>query len=155
VHIDLIGRLPRPDEVRAFLADAAPDKRARLVDELLARPEYADHWANKWADLLRPNPYHAGIKAVLNYDAWIRESFRQNKPYDQFVRELVTAQGSTWRNGAATMFRDRRSPEDLATITSQLFLGVRLECAKCHHHPFEIYGQDDFYSFAAYFARVG
>ncbi|HEX5106541.1 MAG TPA: DUF1549 domain-containing protein, partial [Pirellulaceae bacterium] len=155
VHLDLIGRLPTPDEVRAFLADGDSQKRARIVDELLQRPEYADHWAAKWADLLRPNPYRVGIKAVLNYDAWIRESFRQNKPYNQFVRELLTAQGSSWENGAAVMFRDRREPPEITTIVSQLFLGIRLECARCHHHPFEKWGQDDFYSFAAYFARLG
>jgi hypothetical protein len=126
-----------------------------VIDQLLERPEYADHWANKWADLLRPNPYRVGIKAVLNYDHWIRQKFRDNKPYDQFVRELVTATGSTWHNGATTLFRDRREPDELATLVSQLFLGIRLECAKCHHHPFEKWGQDDFYSFAAYFARVG
>jgi len=129
--------------------------REALIDGLLAHPEYAEHWANKWTDLLRPNPYHVGIKATLAYDTWIREAFRKNKPYDQFVRELITARGSTFRNGNAVMFRDRRSPEDLTTIVSQLFLGVRLECAKCHHHPFEVYGQDEFYSFAAYFAKIG
>ncbi len=155
VHLDIIGRLPTPDEVRGFLVNNDPNKRVALVDALLERPDYADHWANKWADLLRPNPYRVGIKAVLNYDNWIRESFRKNKPYDQFVRDLVTAQGSTWQNGAVTMFRDRRSPDEVATLVSRLFLGVRLECAKCHHHPFEKWGQDDFYSFAAYFARVG
>ncbi len=154
-YIDVIGRLPTAEEARAFLADASPDKRAALVDTLLESPEYADHWANKWVDLLRPNPYRVGIKAVLNYDNWIRDAFRRNMPYDQFVRELVTAEGSTWRNGAATMFRDRRSPDEVTTMVSQLFLGIRLDCAKCHHHPFEIWGQDDFYSFAAYFARVG
>jgi hypothetical protein len=154
-HLDIIGRLPTPDEVRGFLADTSPNKRDELIDRLLERPEYADHWANKWADLLRPNPYRVGIKAVLNYDNWIRDSFRRNKPYDQFARELVTAQGSTWRNGAATLFRDRRSPDELGTMVSQLFLGIRLECAKCHHHPFEKWSQEDFYSFAAYFARVG
>lgn len=153
--IDIIGRVPSADEVRAFLADPSSDKRERLVDELLARPEYADHWANKWVDLLRPNPYRVGIKAVLNYDNWIRDSFRKNKPYDEFVRGLVAAQGSTWRNGAVTMFRDRRTPDEIATLVSQLFLGVRIECAKCHQHPFEAIGQDDFYSFAAYFARIG
>lgn len=154
-HVDLIGRLPTPDEVRAFLADATDGKRERLVDALLQRPEFADHWANKWADLLRPNPYHVGIKATFNYDKWIRDSFRQNKPLDQFARELITAQGSTWKNGAAVMFRDRRQPEEITTLVSQLFLGIRLDCAKCHHHPFEKWGQDDFYSFAAFFARVG
>jgi hypothetical protein len=154
-HVDIIGRLPTPDEVRAFMADSDPQKRVRLVEELLRRPEYADHWAAKWADMLRPNPYRVGIKAVMNYDAWIRDSFRQNKPYDQFVRELITAKGSTWENGASVMFRDRRDPTEITTLVSQLFLGIRLECAKCHHHPFEKYGQDDFYSFAAYFARLG
>ncbi|MCE9527679.1 MAG: DUF1549 and DUF1553 domain-containing protein [Planctomycetales bacterium] len=154
-HVDLIGRLPTPDEVRKFLADGGGDKRERLVDALLQRPEFADHWANKWADLLRPNPYHVGIKATFNYDQWIRDSFRQNKPMDQFARELITAQGSTWKNGASVLFRDRRQPEEITTLVSQLFLGIRLDCAKCHHHPFEKWGQDDFYSFAAFFARVG
>jgi hypothetical protein len=172
VYLDIIGRLPTPEEVRAFLevprsrvglvsevpglrVGLVSEKRARVVEELLQRPEYADHWTAKWADLLRPNPYRVGIKAVMNYDAWIRGSFRQNKPYDQFVRELITAQGSTWDNGASVMFRDRRDPTEITTLVSQLFLGIRLECAKCHHHPFEKYGQDDYYSFAAYFSRLG
>ncbi|HWA99407.1 MAG TPA: DUF1549 domain-containing protein [Pirellulales bacterium] len=154
-YLDVIGRLPSADEARAFLDDQALDKRARLVDALLERPEYADHWANKWADLLRPNPYRVGIKATLNFDAWIREAFRRNQPYDQFVFDLLTARGSTWRNGATVLFRDKRTPEELTTITSQLFLGVRLDCARCHHHPFEVWGQDDFYGMAAYFARIG
>jgi hypothetical protein len=155
VFIDIIGRLPTPTEVRTFLADSSADRRTKVIDQLLSRPEYADYWANKWADLLRPNPYRVGVKAVLNYDAWIRDSFRNNKPYDQFVRELVTAQGSTWQNGAVTLFRDRREPDEITTIVSQLFLGIRLECAKCHHHPFEKWGQEDFYGFAGYFSRIG
>ncbi len=154
-YIDAIGRVPTVEEARAFLHDPSPDKRERLIDDLLARGEYAEHWANKWADLLRPNPYRVGIKATLNYDAWIRDSFRRNQPYDEFVRELITAQGSTFRNGNVTLFRDRREPDEITTIVSQLFLGIRLECAKCHHHPFEVYGQEDFYSFAAYFAKLG
>ena len=155
VYLDLIGRLPSADEARAFLAGDSPARRQELVNALLERPEYADHWANLWVDLLRPNPYRAGIKATLNFDNWIRDQFRTNRPYNDFARDLVTAQGSTWDNGAATLFRDRRSPDELTTIVAQLFLGVRLECAKCHHHPFEKWGQNDFYSFAAYFARVG
>jgi hypothetical protein len=154
-HLDVIGRLPTPEEVRTFLGDPAPDRRARLVDRLLERPEYADYWANKWADLLRPNPYRVGIKAVYNLDQWLRDSFRRNKPYDRFVRELLTAQGSTFRNGPAVVFRDRREPDEITNLVSQLFLGIRLDCARCHHHPFEVWGQDDFYSFAAYFARIG
>jgi hypothetical protein len=153
--LDAIGRLPTPAEVRAFLADPSADKRARVVDRLLERPEYADYWANKWADLLRPNPYRVGIKAVYNLDAWLRDAFRKNKPYDQFVRELLTAKGSTFRDGAVVVFRDRREPDEITTLVSQLFLGVRLECARCHHHPFEVWGQDDFYSLAAYFAGIG
>ncbi|MEX2172959.1 MAG: DUF1549 domain-containing protein [Pirellulaceae bacterium] len=159
VYLDIIGRLPTPDEVRAFLADGESvngvSKRHRVVDELLERPEYADHWTAKWADLLRPNPYRVGIKAVVNYDAWIRDSFRKNKPYDQFVRELITAKGSSWDHGASVLFRDRREPTEITTLVSQLFLGIRLECAKCHHHPFEKWSQEDFYSLSAYFARVG
>ena len=153
--LDVIGRLPTPDETRTFLADTDPKKREKLIDRLLERPEYADFWANKWADLLRPNPYHVGIKATYNLDQWLRDSFRRNKPYDQFVREVITASGSTWTNGAAVFYRNRREPDELTTMVSQLFLGVRLDCAKCHHHPFEVYSQDDFYSFAAFFGRVG
>jgi len=153
-YIDIIGRTPTADEARTFLEDPSPDKRSILVDRLLAQPEYAEHWANKWADLLRPNPYRVGIKATLNYDHWIRQAFRENQPYDEFVRELLTARGTTFHNGNVTLFRDRRSPDELTTIVSQLFLGIRLECAKCHHHPFEVWGQEDFYSFAAYFAQV-
>ncbi|MDP1564297.1 MAG: DUF1549 and DUF1553 domain-containing protein [Pirellulaceae bacterium] len=155
VSIDLIGRLPTAEEARAWIDDTRPNKRELLVDRLLARPEYADYWANKWADLLRPNPYRVGIKATQSLDVWLRDVFRENRPYDVWVRQLLTAQGSTWRNGAVVVFRDRRSPDELATLVSQLFLGSRLECAKCHQHPFEVYGQEDFYSLAAYFARVG
>jgi hypothetical protein len=154
-YLDVIGRLPTAEEVRDFLADSSPEKRGRLVDRLLDRPEYADHWANKWMDLLRPNPYRVGIKAVLNLDGWIREAFRRNLPYDQFVRAIVTACGSTFEQGPATIFRDRREPEEIAPMVSQLFLGIRLECAKCHHHPFESWDQAQFYEFAAYFARIG
>ena len=154
-HLDIIGTLPNPAEVEAFLADRAPGKRARLVDRLLDRPEYADFWANKWADLLRPNPYHVGIKAVMNHDAWLREQFRRNRPYDQFVRDLLTAKGSTFEDGSTVFYRNRREPDELTTMACQLFLGIRLDCAKCHHHPFEVYGQDDFYSMAAFFSRIG
>jgi hypothetical protein len=90
----------------------------------------------------------------MAFDAWIRDTFRRNQPFDQFARELLTAQGSVWRNGAATWFRDRRTPDEITPVVSQLFLGIRLECAKCHHHPFEVWSQDDFYGLAAYFARL-
>ena len=152
-HLDVIGRLPTPDEVRAFLADKAADKREQLVDALLERPEYADHWANKWADLLRPNPYRVGIKAVMTYDSWIRDAFRD----EQAVRpirsrdwsRLAAARSATARRCCSAIAASRTK---MTTMVSQLFLGVRLDCAKCHHHPFEVWGQDDFYGTAAYFA---
>lgn len=165
IFTDLIGRLPSAEEVREFLdvatksrsseSSSPADYRQQWVDRLLDRPEYVDHWANQWADLLRPNPYRVGIKAVLNYDNWIRDQFREGVSYDEFARRLVTAKGSTWQNGVATLYRDRRDPEEIATMISQLFLGIRLDCAKCHHHPFEKWSQKDFYSFAAYFSQIG
>ncbi len=155
VYLDTIGRLPSPDEARTFLNDGDEHKREHLVDRVVELPDYADFWANKWADLVRPNPFRVGIKATMSLDGWLRDAYRENLPYDEFVRRIVTAQGSTWRNGAVTIFRDRRDPSEITTMVSQLFLGVRLECAKCHQHPFEVYGQHDFYSLAAYFGRVG
>lgn len=155
VTTDLCGRIPTPEEVQTFLEDESADKRKKLVDRLVLEPDFADHWANKWMDLLRPNPYHVGIKTVMSYDRWIRERFHQRMPWDQFVRELVTARGGTWRNGAVTLFRDRRTPDEITTLVSQLFVGVRLDCCKCHHHPFEKWSQDDFYGFAAYFGKLG
>lgn len=175
--LDAIGVLPTPDEVRQFLAecgrsDGEVEKgsdanqhsvtpllrsfpaRLALIDHLLARPEFADYWANKWGDLLRPNPDRVGVKSVFTLDQWLRESFRQNKPYDQFVREILLAEGTNHRDGPAVIYRDRREPADLTTMFSQLFLGTRLECARCHHHPNEKWSQDDFYQFAAFFGSV-
>jgi hypothetical protein len=152
--LDTIGVLPTPDEARAFLEDSDPAKREKLIDRLLASPFYADYWANKWADLLRPNPDRVGVKSVYVLDQWLRESFRENKPYDRFVREIVQMEGNSHRYGPAVVYRDRREPADLTTMFSQLFLGVRLDCAKCHHHPNEKWSQDDFYRMAAFFGPV-
>ena len=152
--LDAIGLLPSADEARAFLADSSPRKRELWIERLLAHPAYADFWANKWADLLRPNPDRVGVKSVFTLDQWLRESFRANKPYDQFAREILLAEGNNHRDGPAVIYRDRREPSDLTTMFSQLFLGVRMECAKCHHHPNEKWSQDDFYQFAAFFGTV-
>jgi WD40 repeat protein len=152
--LDAIGVLPTPEEVQQFTKDPSPDKRARLIDQVLADPAYADYWANKWADLLRPNPDRVGVKSIFTLDQWLRESFRQNKPYDQFVREILVAEGSNHSDGPAVVYRDRREPADLTTMFSQLFLGTRLECARCHHHPNEKWGQEDFYQFAAFFGPL-
>jgi len=152
--LDAVGLLPTPEEVRAFLADASPDKRRRFIDRLLEHPAYADYWANQWADLLRPNPDRVGVKSVFLLDQWLREQFRANRPYDQFVRDILLAEGSNHRAGPAVVYRDRRDPPELTTQFSQLFLGTRLECAKCHHHPSEKWGQEDFYQLAACFGPV-
>ena len=152
--LDTIGALPTTDEARAFLADTDPQKRDKLIDRLLANPLYADYWANKWADLLRPNSDRVGIKSTYLLDQWLRECFRANMPYDQFVRAIVTTEGNTHRFGPAVIYRDRREPVDATTMFSELFLGVRLDCAKCHHHPNEKWGQDDFYHMAAFFGTI-
>jgi hypothetical protein len=152
--LDAAGALPTPEEAKTFLADPDPDKRNKLIDRLLQSPTYADHWANKWGDLLRPNPFRVGVKSVYMLDQWLRQSFRQNKPMDQFVREILVAQGSTHSYGPTVIFRDRREPIDIAPFVSQVFLGVRLECAKCHHHPNEKWGQEDFYQLAAFFGEI-
>ena len=152
--LDTLGILPTPEEAADFLADPAPDKRSQAIERLLRHPAWADHQAAKWADLLRPNPDRVGVKGVFLLDQWLRESFRRNKPYDQFVREIVLSQGNTHRIGPAVIYRDRREPEDLTTMFSQIFLGVRLECARCHHHPNEKWSQEDFYRMAAFFAPM-
>ncbi|MBX6311372.1 MAG: DUF1553 domain-containing protein [Isosphaeraceae bacterium] len=152
--LDALGTLPTPDEIDAFLADTDPEKRIKLIDRLLDRPEYVDFWTLKWGDLLRVNSTKLGPQGMLAFNLWLRESFRANKPLSQMVEELVTAQGSIYTHGPANYFRVAANPEDLAETTAQVFMGVRLQCAKCHHHPFESYGQDDYYGLAAYFARI-
>ncbi len=152
--LDAIGQLPTAVEVKDFLADKSPDKRKRWIARILDDPAYVDFWANKWADLLRPNPDRVGVKSVFVLDQWIRESFQKNQPYDQFVREILLAEGSNHRDGPAVIYRDRREPADLTTMFTQLFLGTRLECARCHHHPNEKWGQEDFYQFAAFFGPL-
>ena len=152
--LDTIGRLPTVSETKAFLDEPSPDGRAALIERLLKDPAYADHWANKWADLVRPNPDRAGLKSVYILDQWLREAFRENRPMDQFAREVVTATGSTQRVGPTVIYRDKRTPKELAKIFSQIFLGMRLECASCHNHPNEKWTLTDFYSFSAYFGQV-
>src|SRR5579871_1759426 len=153
--LDVIGTLPTPEEVRAFEAERDPQKFARLIDRLLARPEYADYWALKWGDLLRNSRASLGNKAMWSLREWLHENLLHNRPYDAFVHDLITAQGSAFTVGPANYYRVAKTPQDLAETTAQLFLGQRLQCARCHHHPFEKWSQTDYYQFAAFFARVG
>lgn len=162
VYLDLIGRLPTVAEARAFLADNTVEKRPRLIDALLERPEFADWWALKWADRLGCNRRFAGKLGALKYQLWIRHAMAVNLPEDQFVREILTAGGPNYSSPAATFWRRLRvgaivpeiDPQMAAEEVSQLFLGVRIQCARCHNHPAERWTQDDFYGLAAFFTRV-
>jgi Protein of unknown function (DUF1553)/Protein of unknown function (DUF1549) len=153
-YLDLCGLLPTTEESTAFLADAAGDKRAKLIDTLLNRPEYADFWALKWSDVLRSNRKTIQVKGVEAFQLWLRDNFSRNEPIDSMIRELLTANGSTYANPPANFYRIAKEPTNLAETTAQLFFGVRMQCAKCHNHPFEAITQDDYYSTAAWFARV-
>ena len=153
-HLDAIGLLPTADQARAFLADPSPEKRTRLIDSLLLRPEFAEHWALKWADLLRTEEKVLDPKGVDAFSTWIRESIAAGKPLDQFVRELVTARGSTYEHPPANFYRANRDPLTRGETAARLFLGVRLQCARCHNHPYDVWTQDDYYSWAALFGRV-
>ena len=153
-HLDLIGTLPTADEARAFLASTDADKRKKLVDQLLERPEYGEYWSLKWGDLLRVHRRYVGEKGLGSFGGWLRQSVRQNKPVDKIANELLTAQGNLFSNGPVAYFLVDTKPEELAETTAQLFLGVRLQCARCHHHPMEVWGQDDYYGLAAFFTRL-
>lgn len=153
--LDLIGTLPTPEEVRSFLADKAANKRARVVDQLLGRPEFVDFWSLKWGDLLQINRTRLQDKGMWSFHNWVRAQIRDGVPMDQFVREIITAEGSTYTEGPANFFRTGNGATDWSENVSQIFLGVRVQCAKCHHHPFEKWSQDDYYGMAAFFSRLG
>ncbi len=154
VYLDVIGLPPTPDEVRAFLDDVRPDKRARLIDALLERPEYVDYWTLKWSDVLGCNQRFTGHKGAYSYHRWIRDQIAANTPLDEFAREIVTAKGANYTNPPASFYRRVRSPEEAVESVSQLFLGVRLQCAKCHNHVADRWTQDDYYGMAAFFSQV-
>lgn len=153
-HLDIVGGLPTPEEVQTFLADTSDDKRAQLIDGLLERPEYAKYWALKWGDLLRLTKQQVGSDAVYKYHRWIERAIAENMPYDQFATELLTASGSTHSNPAANFYRTATDTNDCVESISQIFMGARLQCAKCHNHPFERWTQDNYYGMAAFFNRV-
>lgn len=155
--LDICGTLPTADEVRAFVAETDPEKRPKLVDRLLARPDYAAYFATKWADILRnKREGNAQLQAsTYRFYDWIKSSLARNVPYDRFVRGVIAATGTPETAPPVMWYRKLRSPDAFVDDTAQVFLGMRLQCAKCHHHPFEVWSQDDYYGFAAFFARVG
>ncbi len=156
IYLDLTGQPPTAEQVRAFLADSAETrgKRDRLIDELMGSPAYAKFWANKFADLLQCNSENLGKKGVWVFRNWIEQQFARNRPYDQFVRDLLLAKGSTFDNPAGNYLRALRDPDKMTEDVSQTFLGVRFNCNKCHDHPFERWTQNQYYEFGAYFAQV-
>lgn len=156
VTIDIAGRLPTSDETSTFLADQSPDKRDKLIRRLLDSNDYADNFANKWSAILRNKRNRNEDKyATFAFHDWIRSSFLQNKPYDQFVREIITANGVADQNPPSAWYREVKDQSSQVEDTAQLFLGLRIQCARCHHHPFEKWSQEDYYGFAAFFAQVG
>lgn len=154
VSLDLTGTLPAPDEIRAFLADPAPEKRTHKIDELLGRPEFVDWWTLFWGDNLRNNGRLVRPQGAAAFRDWIRKSVAENKPYDRFVRELVTASGGTFTRPETNFYVVANTPPDRAEQVAQLFLGVRLQCAQCHNHPFEKWTRTAYHRFAAFFQRV-
>jgi hypothetical protein len=154
-YLDAAGILPTVEEVEEFLADPSPDKRAKAVDRLLARDEFADYWAYKWSDLLLVSSRKLRTPVMWAFYNWIRDSVKENKPWDQFARDIFTGAGSTRRNGALNYFALHKDPIELSENVTQAFLGQRLTCARCHNHPLEKWTQKQYYQFTNLFARVG
>lgn len=153
-YLDTIGKLPTADEARAFLADGSPDKRERLIESLLARPEFVDYWAYQWSDLLLVNGTLLRPDAVKAFYGWIRQRVEQNTPWDEFAREIVVARGNSMENGATNFYALHQDPESMTENISQAFLGLSIGCAKCHNHPLEKWTNDQYYAMANLFARV-
>jgi len=154
VYLDLIGTLPTADEARRFLADDRPDRRQLLVEALLKRPEFADYWALQWADLLRVDRQALGHRGAYDFYRWIRTSLAQAKPLDALAREVITAEGPLAESPPANFYLAASEPGKAASTISQVFLGVRIECAQCHHHPYDRWTQTDYFGMTAYFAQL-
>ena len=160
VYLDTIGRLPTPDEVKAFFSDTRPDKRSILIDMLLDMQEWVDLRTLKLADMLRIHPRRLGNGAfgqrgATLFHEWVRGAVSENRPYDEVVRELITARGSTYQHGPTNYYRIEQQPAGRAETTAQVFLGIRLSCARCHKHPFDQWTTDDYWNFAAFTGKVG
>jgi hypothetical protein len=149
IYLDLLGILPTSEEAKTFLADKRPDRRERLVDALLVRPEFPDFWAIKWADVLRVEEKTLDANGVRGIHGWLRRAFAENKPLNEMARELVSSRGSTYEHPEANFYRALRDPENRTEAIAQVFLGIRIACAKCHNHPFDRWKQEDYHALAA------
>ncbi len=154
VYLDTIGTLPTSAEVREFVTNSVADKHSRLIDQLLERDEYADYWTMRWSDMLRIDQAKISPQGAVAMTRWLRRQLKKNTPYDQFVHAIVTARGNMLAEGPASFFQVLDNPELAGRSVSQLFLGARIECAQCHHHPFEKWSQDDYYAFAGFFTGI-
>jgi hypothetical protein len=154
VHLDVIGTLPTAEEAKSFLGSKDPDKRSKLIDKLLERDEFASFWALKWADVMRGSPTTLSKRGVHSFHRYLVRTVAKDRPLSEFAREMITSLGNTLHKPAASFYRVSRTPEECAETLAQLFLGVRLQCAKCHNHPFENITQTDYYGLAAFFAQV-
>ncbi|MCS7022444.1 MAG: DUF1549 and DUF1553 domain-containing protein [Gemmataceae bacterium] len=153
-YLDTIGLLPSVDETRTFLADRDPHKRSKLIEQLLNRPEFAENWASKWADILRVEEKSLDRKGVGVFQRWLAAQLAQDRPLAQIAQEILQATGSTYAHPPANFWRAVREPLARAEAVAQVFLGVRIGCARCHNHPFDRWTMDDYYQFAALFVRL-
>jgi hypothetical protein len=153
-YLDAAGILPGPAEIEQFLKDRSPDKRERLIDAIMKRPEFVDYWAYKWSDLLLVSSNHLSNEEMWSYYGWIHDSVANNKAWDKFVYQIVTATGNTVENGAANYWVVHRDPLDTTENMAQAFLGITITCAHCHNHPLAKWTQKDYYGMANLFARV-
>lgn len=152
--LDLLGILPTAEDALSFVNDSRSDKRARVIDQLLQRSEFSDFWALKWSDLLRNEERTLDQKGVENFHHWIRQSIADGTPVNEFVHQIISARGSTYRNPASNFYRANRNPIERAEAVAQVFLGTRLRCAQCHNHPFDRWTQNDYYSWASVFSKI-
>jgi hypothetical protein len=157
VSLDLTGTLPTPEKVKSFTEDANPDKRDKLIDQLLDSAEYSYLFANKWADILRVKRRNLPDRAAgtFAFHTWIREAIASDMPYDNFAREILAATGDEAQSPTAVWYKELNDPQQFVDDTAQVFLGLRIACAQCHHHPYEKWSQDDYWGLAAFFGRVG
>lgn len=157
VSLDVTGTLPTPEKVRAFIDDKDPNKRARLVDALLDTPEYAYYFANKWADILRVKRKGQARSAygTFAFHGWIQQAMTEDLPYNEFARSILTATGDETTHPPTVWYKELTTPEQFVDDIAQVFLGLRLACAQCHHHPYEKWSQDDYWGIAAFFGRLG
>ena len=156
VFLDIVGLPPTVEEYEQFMSSTDPDKRAKLIDELLGRKEFSEIWVNKWAEILQvKSSNQVSYKSMFLYYNWLVEKVAKNTPMDQMVQELLGASGGTFKNAATNYYQEVRQNLQLAENVAQVFMGMRIQCAQCHNHPFDRWTQNDYYGFAAFFAQIG